>query len=287
MRPFTLIAPMIAMICGMLMALLHHGEAHRFFESYWIISLAAVAMALAQMCGQVINQAEDPVELDIMNRKGYRPVPQGQISKLTARRIGYGAGAVAFILALLISRRFGLGMAVILFFAIFYSVEPVRGKRRKIINALWLGVSRGFLPLLIAWSIFYSPWHPVPLVLAVILFIWVSAFNITKDFPDLAGDSAYHIPTFPALFGVDRTKTFMQWMNGAALCGLITAIAIDILPPGFLLACPIFLFAAIVIHRINRKSPKRNPVENNSSWMFYYLGLGGLYILFTLAMVIA
>ena len=287
MRPFTLIAPMISMICGMLMALLHHGEVHRFFQSYWIISLATLAMALAQMCGQVINQAEDPVELDIMNRKGYRPVPQGQISKLTARCIGYGAGAVAFILALLISLGFGLGMAVILFFAIFYSVEPVRGKRRKIINTLWLGVSRGFLPLLIAWSIFYSPWHPVPLVLAVILFIWVSALNITKDFPDLAGDIAYHIPTFPALYGVDRTKTFMQWMNGAALCGLIIAMVFDILPPGFILACPIFLFAIIVIHRINRKSQEQIPVENNISWMYFYLGLGGLYILFTLAMVVA
>lgn len=285
-RPFTLIAPAVAMMCGMLMSLLYLGEPHRFLQGGPVILLSAVAMALAQMCGQVVNQAEDPVELDIMNGKSYRPVPRGLISQTQARKIGLAIGAVSLLLAFLIHRRLGIGIGVILFFAIFYSMEPVRAKRRPVLNVVWLGVSRGFLPLIIAWSVFDSPWQPVPLVLAGILFVWVAAFNITKDFPDMTGDRAFHIPTLPVLFGIERTKRLMQGMNVLALGILVAAVIAGVLRPSFLLAGILFLVSIPVIIKIDSQSRTFHSVENNTSWMFFYIGLGLLYVFFTLAMAV-
>jgi len=285
-RPFTLIAPMIAMICGMLMSLLHRDEFHLFSENVTTIFFAAITMALAQMCGQVLNQAEDPVALDILNNKAYRPIPQGHISQKFARRIGLAIGTLALVAAFVIKLSLGIGIAIILFFAIFYSMEPIRGKRRKIINTFWLGISRGLLPLLIAWSVFNSPWEAVPLILGSVLFFWVSAFNITKDFSDMVGDRIFQVPTFPVVYGVKTTKLFMHWLNALAFIIVIVAILTGKLHPGFLITGIVFIIGVPIIQKLCLNSIKLKHIENNMGWMFFYLGLSLLYILFIIAMVI-
>lgn len=286
MRPFTLFAPAVAMICGMVMALLHHSDAHRFIENGLVILLSAVSMSLAQMCGQIINQAEDPSELDVINGKTYRPIPMGIITPTQARWIGLGIGAISLVLAFIINRQLGIGIAVILFFAIFYSLEPIRAKRRSLLNIVWLGISRGFLPLIIAWSVFYTPWEPIPIILSAILFFWVAAFNITKDFPDITGDQAFNIPTLPVKRGIENTKRFMQVVNALALGILIIAVITGTLRPTYLIAIIIFIISIPMIRNIDKRGKPTKAVENTPGWRFFYIGLGLLYILFTIATAI-
>jgi len=285
-RPFTLLAPMIATISGILMSMLYHSEPHRFFENGHVVVLAAIAMALAQMCGQVINQSEDPVELDILNNKSYRPIPQRKISLSSARKIGILAGILALASAFAVRLVFGFGIFIILFFAVFYSIEPIRAKKRKILGTLWLGASRGFLPLLMAWSIFYSPFETVPIALSLVLFFWVSGFQITKDFPDIKGDKQFGILTFPVVYGVEKSKKFMQAMNMLAFGTLALYLATHVLNRSFSLVLAFFPVGTLVIHGISEKPKKLKSVENSPEWMFFYFGLGLLYILFTIALAI-
>lgn len=287
MRPFTLLSPFIATICGVLMSVTVHGEMHRVSENLGVIICASITMALAQMCGQIINQSEDPVELDVINHKSYRPIPQGRITQSEARWMGLIAGMAAFILAFLINEGFGLGITIILFFAVFYSVEPIRVKRRKVVNTLWLGISRGFLPLPVAWSIFYSPFEVLPLVLGVVLFFWVSGFQITKDFPDMEGDRRFGIRTFPVVYGIKNTKKFMHAMNGLAFALLGMLILTRTLHDSFSFALVFFPIGIFIIHRTNKRSKKTKVMENGLEWMFFYIGLGLLYICFTVALVTA
>ena len=285
-RPFTLLAPFVATLCSILMSTIFHGQIHLFYTNWALVLMAGMSMALAQMCGQVINQAEDPVEMDIINGKTYRPIPQNDITQVEARRIGVIAGVTACIISFAIDLSFGMGIAILIFFAAVYSIEPIRIKRRKIINVVWLGVSRGFLPVLVAWSVFYTPWESFPIALSLILFFWVTGFQITKDFPDIPGDRQYSVMTFPVAFGFENTKKFMHLMNGLAFVVLIISLIIGILPLPFLIVMLLFPAGVRVIRGIQKNTRRGKAVENSPEWMFFYLGLASLYVLFTIALVI-
>ena len=285
-RPFTLLAPFVATLCSIVMSMIVHGEVHSLNHNWDIVLAAAITMALAQMCGQIINQAEDPVELDILNGKSHRPIPQNKITKSRARGLGYTAGIVALACACIIDLSFGIGITVLLIFAIFYSIEPIRIKKRKIVNTLWLGLSRGFLPLLVSWSLLYSPFENLPVILSLMLFFWVTGFQITKDFPDIQGDRQFAVLTFPVVYGIENTKKFMHWMNGLAFGTLIIALLTRILPVSFLIVLILFPVSAFVIHGIRGNPEKGRTVENTPEWMFFYIGLAFHYVLFTIALVI-
>lgn len=286
-RPFTLLSPVVVAISGSFMSTLYHGQQNRFFESWEAIIRATMSLALVQMCGQALNQAEDPVELDILNNKSYRPLPQGKISPRQARISGLLTGFLALVLSLTVNLSFGLGISLLLFFAVFYSVEPLRVKRRRVIGTLWLGLSRGLMPLPVVWSVLYSPFETLPLILGLMLFFWVSGFQITKDFPDMKGDRVFDLPTFPVKYGVVRTKRFMHLMNVFAFLILAVCILTQILVPSFALAFLLFPVGMVVINRISEKPKAIKGIENSAEWAFFYIGLGIFYILFTLAMVMA
>jgi len=285
-RPFTLLAPFVATLCSIVMSMIVHGEIHRLYHHWGVVLAAAMAMALSQMCGQIINQAEDPVELDILNGKSHRPIPQNKVTKSRARQLGYTAGIVALASAFIIDLSFGIGITLLLFFAIFYSVEPLRIKKRKIVNALWLGLSRGLLPILASWSLLYSPFEILPIVLSLVLFFWVTGFQITKDFPDIPGDRQFGILTIPVVYGIDHAKRFMHWMNGLAFGTLLMALITRILPVSFVIALVLFPVSVFVIHGIHGNPEKHRAVENTPEWMFFYIGLAFHYVLFTIALVI-
>jgi 4-hydroxybenzoate polyprenyltransferase len=278
---------MIATFCGIMMSLIAHHNADLFTEKWPVIIIASITMSLAQMFGQIINQAADPVDLDILNNKSYRPIPRKIISQSTARNMGMIIGIVTLISAFLISKPFGFGISLLLFFALFYSIEPIRAKKRNLLGIGWLGFSRGFLPLPVAWSVFYSPFERLPILLGTVLFFWLSGFQITKDLPDIQGDRQFGIKTFPVVYGIEKSKRFMQWMNGLAFGILLIYLLLDIIPISFIIVFAVFPFGFLVIKRIKNKPTLYSGTENSPEWRFFYIGLAVLYILFTFAMVIA
>lgn len=286
-RPFTLVAPVIATVFGIAMSLISHGESQKLIQYWYVVIIAAIVMALAQMCGQIFNQTEDPIELDIINNKGYRPLQQGRITQKKARVIGLITGCMALVGAFIINYSFGIGMVLILFFALFYSLKPIRAKKLIIIGTLWLAVSRGILPLMIVWSIFYTPFENLPIILSTVLFFWVFGFQITKDVPDIKGDQQFGILTFPVVYGLKNTKKIMHLMNGLAILILIGSIFMSLLHPAFSLAMFIFIVSVFVINRIGKSHHRKRFIENSFAWVFFYLGLGSLYILFTISMILS
>ena len=159
-----------------------HGDMHRFHHHWRIVLPAALIMAMAQMCGQVINQAEDPVELDVLNGKAQRPIPQKEVTKSEARRVGFTVGLIALVGAYFIDISYGVGITILLFFALVYSIEPIRIKKRKIVNTIWLGISRGIMPILVSWSIFYSPFDRNQFILEVVVYV-CSVFSASANSP--------------------------------------------------------------------------------------------------------
>lgn len=265
------------------MSALGHREPGRLLDNWHLIGGAVASLVLAQACGQIINQSEDPPELDVMNGKGHRPVPAGRITAARVRAAGLIAGMASAVCAFATGPRFGIGVLLLLFFSVFYSVEPIRAKKRRTLGTLWLGISRGLLPLPVVWSVLYNPLEPVPLLLGSILFLWVTGFQITKDFPDVTGDRKCGIPTVPVVYGMDGAKVFMHWMNGLAFAMLGFLILFGALGRAFGIAMAVCPLGVLVINGMGKNRASSRRMENGAGWTFFYLGLGVLYVLFTLA----
>ena len=234
----------------------------------------AVTLALSQACGQIINQACD-VDIDRIN-KPYRPIPQGLVSIDEAKTIGFLFAFFALARSLTINLVFGLLTAVILFFAIFYSLEPIRMKKRDAWGALfWQAISRGLLPFLATWSVFGDLSNPKPWLLGITAFFWCFALQSTKDFTDYEGDKQYNIPTLVTIYGVKKSLKIMVILVVFAILAIVN---IGIQTEKMAITTPMILMAVIAIISLH-KQYKIEELENNLAWVCYYLGLGLWYIL--------
>ena len=275
-RPYTLIAPLLAGLFGGALPLLY---AHINPILYWKdLIYIGVTLMLAQMVGQIINQATD-VEIDKIN-KPYRPIPRGIITKDEAMGWAWILMLFAVVRGFFSGIIFGSLIIVILFFAIFYNLPPIRTKAsNEWIALLWMSFSRGYLPFITVWSVFGSLTDIVPHILGVITFFWCLAFQSSKDFGDVKGDKKFNIKTIPVVYGVDKAKKIM------GIFGLLT-IAVAGLLIGYLpytLGLSVFitilvlvaiqLYLLFVSKNINTKN-----LENNKVWALYYLGIGFMYL---------
>jgi 4-hydroxybenzoate polyprenyltransferase len=275
-RPFTLVAPVIAGFFGSLICL--GGE----FLSHWLeIVYVTFTLMLCQAAGQVINQACG-VDEDKIN-KPYRPIPSG---KITAKE-AYGLGFLLIVISLwrgfMVNLSFGLWVSLLLFFAVFYNLKPIQARKIVWVNLLWMSISRGFLPLVAIWSAFGNLFELKPWLLGSVAFLWVFAFQPTKDITDVEGDRKYGIRTLPVVYGVGRTKTFMRWASITPFIPLILYIQSGILPLPYLLLVNLAVVREIGVWGFERKT---ETFENTVSWISFYAGLSLIYILSWIAEVI-
>ena len=87
-RPFTLIAPFMAILFGTLLQLAVYGDLDIFWSNFSLILFASFALAAAQAVGQIMNQVED-VDIDKVNGKSYRPIASGHIDEEKAQIIAW------------------------------------------------------------------------------------------------------------------------------------------------------------------------------------------------------
>lgn len=212
LRPGTAIPPIFAVVLGAFIAVFSLGL-HNY--SVQAIILASISMASAQIFGQVSNQLTDPRELDLINGKR-RPLVKGEISPNQAGVITVATLLLSFFTATLVNVRFLIVMLAILFFVFIYNFEPVRLKKRFLLNNLVLGISRGFLPFLASWLVVGSPTQET-YIYSVGLFLWVFIWQTTKDIPDVMGDRTFDINTIPVKIGVEKTILFLYYGSWAFL----------------------------------------------------------------------
>jgi len=259
-RPFTLVAPLVAGVIGVMTPLEQIS-----FSNIETAIYIGITLALAQATGQVLNQYAD-AELD-KQIKPYRPIPSGLVSREEALGLSWLLAIFAIGRAFTITVFFGLMVLVLLFFAVFYSLAPFSPRKLDpILNTAWMAVSRGSIPVYAVWSIYGD--MAIGLRYAVLALLWVMGFQASKDIGDVAGDLRFGIKTIPNTYG----------MRGLILTmGVCTAVYTSVAAYfGLYLMLFILPLASVAMLTTNKKS---GLTENNISWTCFYLGLAAIYVL--------
>jgi geranylgeranylglycerol-phosphate geranylgeranyltransferase len=222
-----------------------------------------VTLALLQGAGQAINQWSD-CELDKLARP-YRPLPSGTISRDEALGLAWLLAIFAVGRAFTVTVTFGLFTLILLFFSVFYSLAPFSPRKvNSLLNNAWMAVSRGFLPFLAVLSVYGKMEDALPW--AVFGFLWVFAYQPTKDISDMNADKKFQIKTIPNTYGVKGLQIYMlvvtiiMWIYSAAFL------------PVMLLLVPLSILAVLGLNK------KAKGIENNLSWVSFYVGLGISYL---------
>lgn len=258
-RPFTLLAPLIAGFIGVLTPVETITRDHLVTGIY-----AGVTLALAQGCGQTLNQYAD-AELDTII-KPYRPIPQGLVSRDEALGVAWLLAIVSMGRSFVLGNFFALVVLTLLFFAVFYSLAPFSPRKvNPWVNVWWMAFSRGFLPVLAVYSKYGLLRNAF--VYAVLGFIWVYGFQSTKDIDDVEGDRMFNIKTVPSEYGVSMVYRV------AEACLLVYVIFALVYRSFMVLLAPVGVVAIV----LGRK--KSRVTENNYGWTFFYIGLAMFYLL--------
>lgn len=259
-RPFTLVSPLLAGLIGTLIPVQEISFTHIKIAIY-----VGVTLALAQACGQIVNQYVDS-DLDKIV-KPYRPIPSGKVDRDEAIGIAWLLAIFSVARSYTISIVFGLVVSILIFFAVYYSLSPFSPRRiNPFLNVGWIAFSRGFIPFVAVWSIYGNIFDS--LRYALLAFVWVFAYQGTKDIPDVEGDKKYGIKTIPGEYGLNR---FLDYMIVVTLIfyGLVSIFKV------YTLIALLPLSLAICFYM----DKQIQGMENNISWICFYLGLGLIYVL--------
>jgi len=281
MRPFTLVAPLIAGFLGILIERSYHNQLFEF--KLLDIILAPIAIALFQAFGQIINQITD-IAIDEIN-KSYRALPRHLVKTEEALMLAVFCAFSAFWFAFHRSLMFGTLMTLTFLFAVGYSVEPLRVKRRnQWLSLFWMSFSRGLLPFLATWSVYGDIFtETLPWKMGIVGFFWVFAFQSTKDFPDTIGDFVNNIPTLTTRYGKERAFNIMLALSPLPfLSGLLLWFGEK---PWMYITLGNLVFAVFIL-MTTREEISTDKLENSVSWIGFYLGLGFLYLLFFLTTLV-
>ncbi|MEM3341754.1 MAG: UbiA family prenyltransferase, partial [Thermoplasmata archaeon] len=129
-RPFTLLAPVIGGLAGSLMGWIHtHGTIDGI---HWQTVIdASICLAVVNAASNSLNGVYD-YDIDKINKPN-RPLPSGMVTKDEALTISIIFYLLALFRAVLTNAQFGAIMFLIILITVFYSVPPLRLKKR-----LWL-----------------------------------------------------------------------------------------------------------------------------------------------------
>ena len=259
-RAFTLLAPLMAGVFGVLTPVQDVRARHLYAAIY-----VGITLALAQATGQVLNQYAD-AELDKVI-KSYRPIPSGLVSREEALGLSWILAIFAVGRAFTISTFFGLVSLVLLFFSVFYSLAPFSPRRiHPLMNVSWMALSRGFIPMFAVLSVFgdvSGAWR-----YSLLALVWVLGFQSTKDVPDVEGDTKFGIKTVPGSYGQRGLRMLM------AVCTIIyTGFSVYYKLYIMLLILPLAIAAMLTTKK------QSGLTENTYAWTCFYGGLGLLYIL--------
>ncbi len=272
-RPFTLLGAFLSAFCmDITFSRLHSGG-----FSLTHAALLGLTLAFLQAGGQSMNQAvAEEVSIDRMNGKLYRPTVDGRLTLRQAQIASVVLYIMGVGIAFSLSTAYGLFAGLIAFFAVGYTLEPLRMKKRFILNNIWQGVARGMLPVVYV-ALAYPEYLSLAVPYGLVLAVWMTGMQTAKDFGDERGDRAHGIRTLPVVLGSQGALFFMAAIGGYAFI-LLNSFIYNLLPSCFIWANVLILPSVFIIYALNR-GLKFSYGENNASWIGMYLTLSGWYIL--------
>jgi len=268
-RPFTLLAPIIVSSCIMIASYFYNGIVDDF-TYIWITTIIPANFALAILNGasNTLNQFTD-VKADKIS-KPYRPLVRGFVSPKEAIVVSLVLYILAILISLLINPMFSFLVILIAFFSVTYSVPP-RIKDMLFINQLWVAVPRGLFGIMASWSVFGSPFEPLPLTVGLIAMCFLIGGSITKDIVDKDADKKTGTRTLVNTFGVKKAAIislpFMVFPFIYIPMLIHSGILNSYLWILTLLAIPSFLIFYLMI-KDNRAG---RFLENTPSWTLMYV----------------
>ncbi len=273
-RPFTLLAPIFGGVGGSLLAL-----SVQEFEGFdWATLIYGVATLVMLNAASNCMNASFDAHIDRVN-KPYRPIPRGLITRDEASSLAFLLYGLAFIRAILISVQFWAIVFLITFITIYYSMPPVRLKKRLWVSNIAIAFGRGLLGFVAAWSIFGDPMSPTPWVIGGIMFIYLVGATTSKDFTDLEGDRRYGMRTLPVVYGPKKA---------ALITGPFFIVPFILIPVGVLrghlieetnLLLVLVVWGLYVMVLLRNHATERDPnFENSPAWKHMYLMLFALQL---------
>lgn len=225
-RPFTLLAPLIGGLSAALMALAIDPlpkYAGRFIINgafvgpefswsypfmFWKFPLLELlagvsALMLVNAGSNILNQVYD-FRIDKIN-KPYRPITAKIITLNEARTLAW----VVYLVTLWRAAAVGSGaflflILIIMLITIFYSIPPIRFKKRLFISNITIAFARGMLGFVAGWCIFGDPFNSTPWLIGLVMGIYLIGAVTTKDFTDMKGDRKFGMRTLPIVFGKQK-----------------------------------------------------------------------------------
>ena len=300
LRPFTLLAPLIGGISGALLGLAVDplpGYDNRlvapvissnfpyfswdfpFLELLW----GVVTLMMINAGSNALNQVYD-AKIDKIN-KPYRPIPKKIVTKDEARTIAWIIYLVILWRAATFSVEaegrgaFAFFILVIMIVTIFYSVPPVRLKKRLWTNNFSIAATRGLLGFVAAWCIFGDYRNPTPWIIGLIMGIYLIGAVTTKDFTDFKGDKKYGMKTLPIHYG--RTSAIALSAPFFVLPFLLIPLAIwrnRLIPETMWMSVLILWGAYIVFLLYKYAEVPDEKFENSPVWKHMYLMLMAIQI---------
>ncbi len=280
-RPFTLLAPLFGGLGASLLVL-----STQDFEGFsWpTLIYGVVTLMLLNAASNCMNAAYD-AHIDRIN-KPYRPIPKGLVTRDEAFSIAFLLYFVAFVRAMLISPEFWALVTIITIITIYYSMPPIRFKKRFWVSNISIAMARGLLGFVAAWSIFGDPWDPTPWVIGGILFIYLVGATTSKDFTDIEGDRKFGMRTLPVVYGPKRAAL----VTGPFFILPFIFIPLGVLR-GYLIDASNYLMVLLVwgiyvMVLLQNHATERDPnFENSPVWKHMYLMLFALQIGFAVVYV--
>ncbi len=268
-RPFTLLAPIIVSSCIMIASYFNNGIVGDF-TLIWLTTIIPANFALAILNGasNTLNQFTD-IKADKIS-KPYRPLVRGVVSLREAIVISLILYLLAILISLFINPMFSFLVLLIAFFSVTYSIPP-RLKDMLFINQLWVAIPRGLFGILASWSVFGSPFEPLPLAIGLIAMCFLIGGSITKDIVDSNADKITGTRTLVNTFGVKKAAIIALPFMVFPFIYIPMLIHIGILDSYLWILTLLAIPSILIFYLMIKDNRTGRFLENTPSWTLMYV----------------
>jgi len=268
-RPFTLLAPIIVSSCIMIASYFNNEIIGNLNSILWTTILpASLVLAILNAASNTLNQITD-IKTDKIS-KPYRPLVKGDIPIRKALIVSVISYASAILISLFINTTFSFLVLLIAFFSITYSIPP-RFKDILFINQLWIAIPRGFFGILASWSVFGSPFNPLPLAIGLIAMCFLIGGSITKDIVDNDADKKTGTRTLINTFGVKKAAVFSLPFMIFPFVYIPILIHCGILDSYLWILTFLSIPAFLIFYLMIKENRTDGYFENTPSWTLMYI----------------
>ncbi len=197
----VLIANVLPVFTGFWLALYF---ANASFTAYWNVFLLTMVGSTLVMAGALVLNNWYDVDIDtVMERTKKRPTVTGNFSLKLVLALGIALTVLGFVVLF-----FTTVEAVIYAFVGWFTyviLYTMWAKRKYTLNTVIGSISGAVTPL-IGWAAIESSFHIVPIVLALIIFIWQMPHTFVIAMRKYEEYKAAEVAMLPVVYGFEMTK---------------------------------------------------------------------------------